>query len=338
MIKKILIVVVLFIILSIAGFILFFPFDSFIKQKVEKAIGHNVSIKYLSVKWSKIVAYDIVIKTPAGTTFLDIKSITLTPYILPLLKKRVEIKEILMDSSTIFLIRTKQGKWLLPEFSKKEEENSSQKEDKKSSIELAIKEFKVTNANIIIQDDLKGFNIKLYDVAVNMSNKVSLFKSDETVVTASAKFPDRGDISLKAKGNFSDEKFTGSLTLKDLNMTLLRPYIRGGYTVKRGRLSFYSNFNINKGYVKAPSILRLKDLDIKSSGFFMGVSAPLLIEFLKEKDEIVLNCNIWGKWNNLKNDIPESLQKKITQQIGRTVTSPLRSLTNPIENLIKESR
>jgi hypothetical protein len=328
MLKKVIFGITVILILSIAGFILFFPLDSFVKGRIDKALGPIISIKNLKIGWNAIVADDILVKTPSGTDFLEIKQLRLKPYLWTLLRKKFDIKEIEMESPRLVIKRTKGGKWLFPEFKKKEGE--------KPAVELVVKAFKVSNGNVIIEDDLKGFNMKLTDVAVTMKSGISLFQSGKTTITASAKFPDTGNASLKSEGNISEGKFKGTLTIMDLNMTVLRPYMKGDVVVKKGRLNLDSNFDFDKGYVKAPSLLRIRDMDIETRGFLMGIGAPIVIELVKKKGEIVLNFNIWGKWNNLQHDMKESFKRKVSEELGRTITSPLEQATKPLQDVLKD--
>jgi hypothetical protein len=48
--KKVFIVLIIVILLSVCGLILFFPFDSIIKEKIDKALGSDVSIRHLKIK------------------------------------------------------------------------------------------------------------------------------------------------------------------------------------------------------------------------------------------------------------------------------------------------
>lgn len=328
MLKKVILGIAVILFLSIAGLILFFPLDSFVKERIDKALGPDISIKNLKIGWNAIVADDILVKTSAGTDFLEIKQLRLKPYLWALLRKKFDIKEIEMDSPRLVIKRTKYGKWLFPEFKKKEGE--------KPAVELVVKAFKANNGNVVIEDDLKGFNMKLIDVAIIMRSGISLFQPGETTITASAKFPDAGNASLKSEGNISGGKFKGTLSIRDLNMTLLRPYMKGDVRVKRGRLNLDSNFSLDKSYVKAPSLLRVRDIDIETKGFLMGVGAPFVIELVKKKGEIVLSFNIWGKWNNLQHDLKESFKRKVSEELGRTITSPLEQATKPLQDVLKD--
>lgn len=326
--KKVVLSIAIISILSIVGLILFFPLDSFVKERIDKALGPDISIKNLKVGWNSILIDDILIKTSAGTDFLEIKQIRLKPYLWALVRKKFDIKEIKMESPCLMIKRTKSGKWLLPELKKKEAG--------KPSVELVVKVFKVSNGNVIIEDEFKGFTMKLSDVVVTMESGISLFRPGKTTITASAKFPNVGNALLKLEGNISDHKFKGTLTIKDLNMTLLRPYMKGDVRVRKGRLDLDSNFVFDNGYVKAPSLLKIKDIDIETKGFLMGISAPLVVELVKKKGEIVLNFNIWGKWNNLQNDLKESFKQKVFEELGKTITSPIEQATKPLQDVLKD--
>ncbi len=327
MIKKIILGIAIILLLSIAGLILFFPLDSFVKERVDKALGPDISIKNLKIGWSSIAADDILVKTPAGTDFLSIKHLRLKPYLWGLLRKKLDIKEIEMDSPLLVIKRTKGGRWLFPELKKRE--------DGKSSVELIVKTFRVNNGNVIIEDDLKGFNLNLTDVAIDMKSSISLRQSGKTNINASAKLPNAGRAILKSEGNMLGVNFKGILSIKDMDMTLLRPYMKSDVKVKRGRLNLDSNFSLDKGYVKFPSMLRLRDMDIETRGLLMGISAPLVIELIKKKGEIALSFNVWGKWNDLQHDLKESFKKKVSEELGRAIASPLQEAAKPLEDVMK---
>lgn len=324
--KKIIISILLVFIILIIGILVFFPFDAVIKEKIEKSLGSNVSIKKLKIKWNNIYAEDILIKKDSGEEFLTVKELKIKLYFLALLKKQFEIKEIQMDSPSLFLNRNKKGEWQIP---------SIKEGSKKEPLYLVIKESKLIDGTVTIQDELKGFYIKLTNVHITMKSNISLFKSGNTVITGFAKCTEGGDIMLKSVGNFTDEQFNGTLSIKDLNIRVLKPYIKGDLTVKKGFISLDSEFSINKGYVKAPSILKAKGVEIESKGFLMGISAPLLIELLKKKEEIVLPFNIWGRWDNLQNDLENVIKKRVSEEVGKTVTSPLKTITKPLTDIFK---
>lgn len=298
MAKKIALGLIIALFIFVTGLILFFPFESFVKERVGNALGPDISVKNLKIRWSEITADDILIKTQDGTDFMQIKHLKLKPYIWGLLRKSLEIKEINMDSPTLIIKKTKDNKWLLPEFKKKK--------DGKPSITLLIKIFKVNNGNISFSDETKGFNLTLTETAIDMESNISVFQSGRTSFNASAKLPASGKVSIKSECDVESGIFKGTLSIKEMDVVLLKPYMKGDVRIKRGRLNLDSSITLDKGHVRAPSILKARDIDTDTKGVIMGISVPLVIELAKKKGEIVVNFNIWEKSDNLQNDLKES--------------------------------
>jgi len=326
MLKKIILGVLAAAFLFLIGFILFFPLDSFVKKKIDGTLGPGISFTTLKIRWGAIVADDVAVKTSSGTDFLTIKHLRLSPSILELLRKRLEIKRIELDSPSLVIKKAKNNRWLLPEFKKKKAEGTP--------MEFIIKAFDVSNGNILFIDETKDFRLDLSDVSIDMRSRFFPFSSDKISINASAKLPSEGKVSINSDGNVITKNFTGKLSIKDLNITLLKPYISGDVRIKKGRLNLDSNINLDKGYVKAPSHLNVRDLDIETRGIIMGVSAPLVIELAKKKGTLDLDFNVWGRWNNLQNDLKESFQKKVFAELGKTVTSPIEDAAKGIKNLL----
>lgn len=328
MLKKIILGLIILVFLSVIGLVLFFPLNSFVKDKIDKALGHGVSFKNLKIGWSAITADDVVIKTSSGTDFLNIKLLRLKPSLWGLLKKRVEIENIELNSPSLTIKRDRNGRWLLPEFSQRKKEDGR-------SFELIIKSFEVNKGELYFSDGIKGANLNLTNVEIKMRSKI--FSTDKASVNASGRLPISGNISIKSEGDITTGIFKGILSIKDMDMTLLRPYMKD-IEVKKGRLNLDSSVSLEKGYVRAPSVLRVKDLDMETRGVIMGVSAPLVIELTQKKGEIAVNFNMWGRWNNIQNDLRESFQKKVFSELGRTITSPIEDVIKGISNLLPRKK
>lgn len=326
MLKKLILGIIIIVFLSIGGLVLFFPLDSFIKKKIEESAGPYISFSTLKIGWNSIKADNVLIKTPAGTDFLKIKQLRLKPSFLGLLRKKIEIKGIELDSPELTIKKAKNGKWVLPEFKKKKGEGST--------MEVIVRSVRVDRGAILFADEVQGARFDLTDVAIDMSSRLSFFSAGKASINASAKVLPSGKISINSKGSMATGNFKGTLSIKNINMILLKPYIKGDVEVKKGRLNLDSNVSLDKGNVKAPSHLNVRSLDIEAKGAIMGVSAPLVIELIKKKGEVDLDFNIWGKHDNLRNDLKESFQKKVLAEVGRTVTSPVEDVMKEIRSLL----
>ncbi|MCS7202830.1 MAG: AsmA family protein [Thermodesulfovibrio sp.] len=317
------------ILIIIIGFILFFPFESFIKKQIEKAFESKILIKELKISFHKISAKDVYIKSQNEHVFSKVKEIELKPYFFALFKKRLDIKSIYLVKPSVTLVRTKKNIWLIPDFFSK---NSSQNQ----SIEFKLKSLGAQDGTFLLKDEIKNLKIELFNINLLIKSTDSIFKSGQGVITASAKFKDGGELLLSSEGDFNTKTFKGIFTLKNLNILTIKPFLKGNAQIKKGILSLNSNFILNNNYIKAPCQLTVKELEVEPRGVLMGVMAPVLIKLIEKRGEIVLNFNVWGPSNNLQTDFEESLKRKISEELGMKVFSPFQNLTKPFQSIIKK--
>lgn len=319
---KIILTFILLIILLIFALLIFFPFETFIKKKIEDSFGKNVLIKKLKIKFNNVYAEDIFMKDTMGEDFLRVKEIKIKLNFFFLLKKELQIDEIKLDHPHLVLRKNKKALWQLPILKKSEQ---------KDILSLSIKKFIVNSGEIRIKDELRGFYADLVDANFVMEKYSS--QSEKTKIIAEGKFTEGGNVKLKAEGNLKEGKIIGTLAVSDFNIKLIKPYIKGDLKIKRGYLNFNSDFIINKGYIKAPSILKAKNVEIEPKDFLMGISAPLLIKLLQKHNEIEISFNIWGRWDSIQTDLEKKIKDRASEKLGKTMTSPVRILTKPLEKI-----
>ncbi|MCE5193974.1 MAG: DUF748 domain-containing protein [Nitrospiraceae bacterium] len=330
MIKKIIIGIVIFVFLAIAGVVLFFPLDSVVKKAVNDAVGPAVTLKSVKFGWNGIVVAGIQVKTVHKTDFLKVEDLTVRPSLWDLLGGKLVINMIQINSPVVRLQRTKDGKFLMPDIKKKEsakEKEMVKKQDAGKALPVLVKKFELNNGQIIFIDDVKGVALNITELFVKAKSN----ESGETTADVSAKLPSNGAFKVNSKGNILTRKFNGNLSVNNLDIALFKKYVENTADINKGRVDFNSKFDINNTYLnKTPSVIKITDIDVKSKGSFMGVSAPLVLDLLKKKGSIDLQFNVWGEFNNLKHDLKEALTKKILEE-GTKNLSPEK-----IEGTIKD--
>lgn len=331
MIKKIFLWSFVSIALLVIGLVLFFPLESFVKKKINETFGSAVSFKTLKIGWTEIAADGIVVKSSDGGDFLKVERLIVEPSLFKLLWKTVQINNIEIDSPLLVLRRTKNGKFLIPELGKKP---SDKKKDEKSSagFNIIIKAFKLKDGNIVFIDDTKTFKIEVSELNIDMKSAFSLFGAGDSAITASAKLPSEGKIYMNANGNIMSKDMKGKASLNNIDIALFKAYV-DAVNIKKGRLNFDTNYTVEKGYVKAPSVARIKDIEVQSKGAIFGVPTPVVINLLKNKGEMDVAFNIWGPYNKLQNDLKESLQKKVVSGAGSSITKPAE---RAVEGVVKD--
>lgn len=321
MLKKLLIGfsgLIVLIFLAFAGVMLFFPFESFIKERIKENFGADVSVGKIHISWGEFAADDILVKTSAGTDFLKVKKAGIDIAIIPLLSKKVIVNDISIDSPAIIVKRTKGGQWLLPAMKNKKPvaDKKQDKKEKSEQYEIFLKKFNITNGSLQFIDDMKGAKISATDFVLNLKSKAA----DKTKISSSAKISSGGKINLKADGNMIAGNMKGEMSLENFDIGLIETYLISGLDIKKGRAGFNAKFTTEKWYVKAPSELKINDFDIGTKSSIMGVSAPQAKGLLKKEGELAINFNIWGKPSNLQNDFKEVFQKKVSAEAGKAAT------------------
>ncbi len=315
-----------FIIIVSILLLIFSPFDSIIKAQVEKSLGPNFTFKHLKVHWNSLLVKNCQIKVNKDSNIMEIEQIKLNMYFLSLLKKKVEIKSIEIDRPYIYLKKDKSGKWIVPSFPTENKEPSS--------FMLKIRELKVKDGVVVIEDESNNFKAQIINLKSNITSEGSLFKEGKTYIEVMGDVLQKGKIFLKGTLDSATAIHEGMIKIDDLNAKLLEPYIKGDTQIKKGYLGFYSNYSVKRGYVTAPSTLILKDFVVEKRGLFMGVSTKLIMELMEKNGQIEINFNIWGRWNNLQNDLESSFKKKVLNEIGSTLTSPLKQINKAVKSLI----
>lgn len=294
---------IVLIFLVFAGVFLFFPFESFIKERIKENFGADVSIGKIHISWGEFAADDILVKTSAGTDFLKVKRAGIDIAIIPLLSKKVVVNDISIDSPAIIVKRTKSGQFLMPAMKSKKPvvDKKQDKKEKSQQYEIFLKKFNITNGSLQFIDDMKGAKISATDFVLNLKSKAA----DKTKISSSAKISSGGKINLNADGNMIAGNLKGDLSLENFDIGLIEAYLIKGLDIKKGRAGFSAKFTTENWYVKAPSELKINDLDIGAGSSIMGVPTPQVKGLIKKEGEMRINFNIWGKPSNLQNDFKE---------------------------------
>lgn len=298
--------------------------NNFAREIVKKKLGPNVKISKVKLCPNVLCAENLKITTSEGKDFLDIPKISLKPYFLNLLSGDFKIKEIFIENPTLTLKRDKNKKWHIAILKKGEEQAQSS---------IPIEFLRVNKGEILIIDELKGITTKLKDLDIELNNKIN---NQDISIKAFTNIDKGGSIELNTKGGYLPEDLNGTLKVKELPIKTIIPYLKTNVKISRGIINFNSNFIIKKGQINAPSNLNAKNVEIEPKGFFMGIASSVLIKMLQKNNEVTINFNIWGTWENLQSDFEKALKRKIAEETEKTISSPIKSIVEPFKGIIKK--
>jgi AsmA protein len=159
-----------------------------ILPRISVALNRQVSLGDVSVSiFSGIRLHDLIIQDKEGTQpFLKADALRLEYRFWPLLRKRVEIKEIRLESPLVRIVRYADGSFNFSDLTAKKE-HPAQADKEKSPIDLAVSQVTMTDGTMIF-DDRQGLGGKLY------LTEVSAIRMAAKGITMEGEFP----VSLKA--------------------------------------------------------------------------------------------------------------------------------------------
>ncbi len=300
------------------------PLESYVISTMEKATDNAVSAGSVKIRWNMVSADDVIIKTRDGSEFFRASRMRVGLSFISLLKRNVDIKYIEADNMQLNLKRSRDGKWVWPEF----------KSSGSSSPSFSIRGLDVSNSTINIDDRLKGARLVLSNVQIDIHRTNPVFSPSKIKYSASAAINPSGSVNIAGQGDVAGNAYNGTFVMKDVDINLIKPYMQGRSKVKKGLLSMESDVAFENGHVKAPSKIKLRNFDLEKGDVLMGVAGPLIVEMLKKDGEINISFSVWGRWNSLQNDLSEAFHKKILEETGRTITSPVESVIKGIERLL----
>lgn len=324
--KKIVIFLSLFIIILLAVIIFTSEYiiDNFIRYRIERKLGPSVKIGKLLLCGNSLCAENVKIYSIEGNNFLDVSLIKIKPYIISLLNGNFKIKEISFKNPKLNLKRDRNKRWHIAKL---------QRDDTNYPSYLPIESLRITEGEIEIIDELKSAKTKFNNLELELNNNL---EHKNLSIKGIAKVEKGGSIEFNSKGNYITEYFEGTLKVTELPIKTVMPYMNTDIKISSGTMSLQSNFTIKNGYINAASFLKARNVKIDSKGFFMGIASSVLIKMLQKNNEVTVNFNIWGRWDNLHSDFKNSLKRKISEETERTISSPIKSIINPLKGIIKK--
>ncbi len=174
-------------------------YKPYVENKVSEVIGRKVNINgnlnFSLFPWAELSFSNLVIENPNGfkeKNFLTIKSFKAKIKLLPLLSKKIQIKEFIIDQPHLFLERKNNGhgNWenigqktdkTLPKKKLKKIKQSVNKENFEIK-SLFVNKISIKNAFILWNDDKSGDKKEISDLSF-ASNNISLDKPIDFLLT-----------------------------------------------------------------------------------------------------------------------------------------------------------
>lgn len=320
--------------------------NSILRYELRQFLGKGFSVDNISLKWGGVEARNIRMLRPDSKEALSVKDLNMSADLLGLLQRKNGISKVSLDSPFLFIEIDRAGKVVFP--LPPQDKDSARPKAKgrpsdtsgnaflirKLDIEdgsLDYLDRKVPAAPVLIQ--LKEIEASLRDISVPPVNRASSYKLKAAVAGRTKK----GSISSIGAVNLATKDTKAQLTIRDLDLTLLRPYYekKGDVEVTRGLLSLDADITIRNNRINAAGTITISELLFKESGGrFLGLPLVGVMKLLKDgKDRIVLDFRIEGDLKNPQFRIMESLVQKLTLSLAKSLGMPIEAIGRSVLDL-----
>lgn len=213
---------------------------------------------------------------------------------------------------------------------------SEKAKPEKGGISMTFNDIAVTGGEVLYLDGKVArppYPIRVTDISLT-TGAVSLPLTEAwTTWQLSAHIPGKsstGQLGGAGKTNFHSLDTNGKLTLRSLDMVVLKPYLqkKGEADLKGGTLYLDMDLTIRNKFIHAPTHTVLRNLQFASGGGvkdqFLGIPRSLIVKLLEtSKNELPLDFVVQGRVDNpqfnLREDFARRLGVAIGQQLGVNV-------------------
>ncbi len=343
------------IVLLLAGF-LAFQFSLYaLKEQVQKALGPQGEMQDIRVSLTGVEIIGIKIKTPfteSGSASawpavdqLRAERILLVPSFFDLLSARITLQTVRIEGVYIAMLRTKDDQIkVLPDLF--ETHTSVAPSENRPSSEkipsITISKIELVNGTIEFFDAsirTPAHKLRLEQIYAGIDKiKFPGFEgfSNINLIGVIKGVQQDGKISMAGTVEFANKELGISTRLRGVDLMVLQPYLikTNESVVTKGVLDLDLNSSIQKGKLRAPGTLTLKNLELAStSGTIMGLPRSAVLAVMKKRDgNFSLKFVLEGDINAPRFSLNESFTTSIGSAFAKSVSV---NFNESLGNLIK---
>lgn len=289
-----------------------------LRAQVLSALGPASEIGEIDLSFRAIRITALGIKAPPGWPAkyaLHAARVVLVPDLSALLTGAVVISSIHVDHASLAVLRDRNGKLhLLPGLTERKAAAAAGKSgaDSTAATKVLIGEVVLQDSAILFFDaEVRSppLEVRLENVNARVTRlrMPDLTEKSDLTLAASIKGPAHaGTVAMTGWMRFASKDSELATCVRGVDIVSLEPYlIRNAETgVNKGILDLDLNATIAARQIRAPGVLKLKDLELRSDGAsgvgtFMGMPRESFIAMLRERDgSISIPFNIQGNMND----------------------------------------
>ncbi len=226
--------------LAVGGAVLVRHSNSILTYLVGKSLGEHVTVQTFDVSWGKLKVSGIRI-TRGTEPVVDVGEIRAEADFLGLLKKNYAISHLTVTAPFVRLGTDRNGKFLpiVPEQGAQKGGEWTQPPDEKP---VDFRRISIGRGKLLFRDGKAGGHpTRLDNIEAEIRGYSFPHRNDWTTIDVNAGIPGRteGRLTWKGKTNLVNADAEGKLTIRNLDITTMKPYFqkRGDADVSRGKNS-----------------------------------------------------------------------------------------------------
>lgn len=340
--KRWLVLTGVIIVLLIGGYlVLSFSAVKFIEAQVQKAIGPGFTIAEIKVKITHLSINGIRFEdSQTKQNFLEIEEVRIYPDILSFLKKRLQIRELMILKPSFFFHRTREGGFVGPWASIKKEEKSGEapgKEEKKEgkAISIKIDRLRIEKGSIDFDDMKAGETpgqIRLREVDLEIKNIEYPPVSSRSPIELKGKIKGQaktGEIVARGWVDLRTSDIETSLKIREVELKVFEPYYRKRVSadIESGHLNVDAHIEIKRSVIDTPGKLELADLRVKEEGTIFYIPAKTLLPRLKDKgNRVEVQFHVKGNLDDPRFKLQETFLMRIGIGLAEAIGLPIKTV------------
>jgi hypothetical protein len=331
-------------ILIVGGYlVLSFYAVKFIQAQVQKAVGPGFIIAEIKVKVTHLSINGIRFEdSRTKQNFVQIEEMRIYPDLPSILKKRLQIRELMVLKPFFFFHRTKEGVFVGPWVSIKKEEKSGEapgKEEKKEgeAISIKINRLRIKKGSIDFDDMKAGETpgqIRLREVDLEIKDIEYPIVSSRSPIELKGKMKGQaktgaGEIVARGWVDLKTSDLETSLKIREVELKVFEPYYRKRVSaeIESGHLNMDAHIAIKKSVIDVPGKLELADLRVKEEGTIFYIPAKTLLSRLKDKgNRVEVQFHVKGNLDDPRFKLQETFLMRIGIGLAEAIGLPIKAV------------
>ncbi len=342
------------VVLGVAAFAGWFALERELKMRIAEALGPLGVAERIDIGLSGVQLTHVRLHAPKGWPdgdTLRAAHITIVPDLPDLLKKRVHVRNIVIDDFALTVLRTEHGGLqVVPNLRQAINEAPANQSSMLAQPDKLIDHIEFTHGTFAFYDETvrrSGYKITIENASAALDHLQLPALTDPTMVSVKGdiKGPQHtGSVSFSGWLKIASKDSQTNTQLHGVDIVTLDPYLLTKVSAKTpvagGTLDLDVNATVHNGQIHAPGVVTLNHLQLAESrnplDTFLSLPAKAAVAALKTHgDKITLHFELDGNLRDPKFSLNESFATKLSSGFAQALGVSVQGVANSVGETVK---